>query len=694
MRAAVRWFAPLLLVFALFPSAAMADSLDAARPSSFFQFDAEVSVQLFGSNLLGTAGTRVTFSGPAGTFSTEPQTGSPDSLDVAVPDQVLLVAGSYDVTVLAQDDAATRTIGPITIKVVPRPITEPPLLQLPEAVRAEAINSDGGTAQFTVGARSFDGTPLTPSCDRNSGDSFPIGTSTVTCSATDQFGTTTGTFLVVVSDSTVPVITVPNGITTDAHVVEYNASAVDNIDGAIAVHCSPASGSTFPFGTTTVVCTADDRSLNRAIASFDITVTGGTPPSLILPQDFSIEATGSTGVIVNYSVFTDAGATVDCTPPSGLLFPVGKIAVQCEATSANGSTRGAFFVTVTDTTPPTLSLPADIQIDSNQPTAVTYGATAVDLVDGSEVVTCTPPSGSTFARGTTTVTCEATDLHGNKATGTFKVIVGKAEPPPTLNLPADITAEATSAAGAAVTYSVSSNGTVSCSPASSATFALGATTVQCTATGPGGTTSGSFKVTVVDTTPPAITVPGTITAEATSASGAVVTYTASAFDKVDGTVAASCAPPAGSTFPIGTTAVQCTATDAHGNSSSSSFTVIVQDTTSPVISKIEANPSLLWPPDHTMRLVTLTVTATDAVSAPVSRIISITANQPANGVGDGNTVGDWQITGPLTVQLRAERSQGNDRIYTITVETVDAAGNRSVGTVTVTVTNSKPRAVR
>jgi hypothetical protein len=325
---------------------------------------------------------------------------------------------------------------------------------------------------------------------------------------------------------------------------------------------------------------------------------------------------------------------------------------------------------------------------------VTYNARAIDLVDGSEVITCTPPSGTTFARGTTTVTCEATDLHGNKATGTFKIVVGKAEPPPTLILPNDLTVEATSAAGAAVTYSVMSDGSVACTPASGATFALGATTVQCIATGPGGTTSGSFKVTVVDTTPPAITVPGTITAEATSAAGAIVTYTTSALDKVDGSVAVNCAPPAGSTFALGTTAVQCTATDSRGNSGTASFTVIVQDTTNPVISKIEANPAVLWPPDHTMRAVTLTVTATDAVSAPVSRIILVTANQPNNGPGDGNTVGDWQITGPLTLQLRAERSQGNDRIYTITVESVDAAGNRSVGTVTVTVTNAKPRAVR
>jgi hypothetical protein len=292
------------------------------------------------------------------------------------------------------------------------------------------------------------------------------------------------------------------------------------------------------------------------------------------------------------------------------------------------------------------------------------------------------------------VNCEATDTRGNHATGSFHVTVHGSQPPPTLNLPADFTVEATSSAGATVTYNATSNGSVACNPASGTTFPIAVTTVQCTATGPGGTTTGSFKVTVADTKPPVVTVPGTLTAEATSSAGAVVVYTASALDKVDGNVAVSCAPPAGSTFPLGTTAVQCTATDSHGNTGTGSFTVIVQDTTKPNIVKIVADPTVLWPPDHTLRLVSLTVTATDAVSTPVSRVVSVTSNQAIVGPGSGNTNIDYRISGPLTVQLRAERTQGQDRVYTITVESVDAAGNRSIGTVQVTVVNSRPRAVR
>jgi hypothetical protein len=82
-----------------------------------------------------------------------------------------------------------------------------------------------------------------------------------------------------------------------------------------------------------------------------------------------------------------------------------------------------------------------------------------------------------------------------------------------------------------------------------------------------------FTVTVNDTTPPVLTVPANATVEAASPAGVVFTYTASATDAVDTPLGASCAPPSGSTFPLGTTTVTCTATDTHGNIGSGSFTV-------------------------------------------------------------------------------------------------------------------------
>src|SRR5437660_1216492 len=73
-----------------------------------------------------------------------------------------------------------------------------------------------------------------------------------------------------------------------------------------------------------------------------------------------------------------------------------------------------------------LHLPADITAlaaSGTGATTVTYSATATDVVDGSDPVTCSSPSGSTFLLGTTTVTCSSRDAHGNTATGSFHVNV-------------------------------------------------------------------------------------------------------------------------------------------------------------------------------------------------------------------------------------------------------------------------------
>src|SRR3977135_2990569 len=92
-------------------------------------------------------------------------------------------------------------------------------------------------------------------------------------------------------------------------------------------------------------------------------------------------------------------------------------------------------------------------------------------------------------------------------------------------------------------------------------------------------------VTVVDTTAPAISVPTVATAEATSAVGAVVTYTApSATDAVDGTDPVICDAASGDTFALGVTTVHCNSTDAAHNSSTQDFMVTVVDTTAPAIS--------------------------------------------------------------------------------------------------------------
>jgi len=79
----------------------------------------------------------------------------------------------------------------------------------------------------------------------------------------------------------------------------------------------------------------------------------------------------------------------------------------------------------------------------------------------------------------------------------------------------------------------------------------------------------------IDTTPPALALPGDVTTDATSAAGAPVTYSASASDAVDGPTPMTCSPAAGSLFPIGTTSVECASSDAAGNTAVGTFSVRV-----------------------------------------------------------------------------------------------------------------------
>ena len=328
--------------------------------------------------------------------------------------------------------------------------------------------------------------------------------------------------------------------------------------------------------------------------TFQIDVVPNTPPQLVLPPNQSLEATSPAGAVATYTATaTDAedstAPTPTCSPVSGSTFPLGTTEVACDVTDSGGlSDHGSFFVTVVDTTPPGLvGMPGDVSLTTNDPsgTTLTYvPPTATDVADPGPAVDCVPASGTAIPLGPTTVTCTATDASGNQASDSFQADV-HLNTAPVLSVPSDMTREATSAAGAAATYTATATDaedasapTPICSPASGSTFPLGTTTVACTITDSGGLAdSGSLHVTVVDTTAPTlIGTPSNITIVTTNPAGSNVTYTPpTATDLVDPAPSVVCAPASGSTFPLGTTTVTCTATDAAGNHAATSFHVTV-----------------------------------------------------------------------------------------------------------------------
>jgi hypothetical protein len=160
-------------------------------------------------------------------------------------------------------------------------------------------------------------------------------------------------------------------------------------------------------------------------------VAENTAPSLVLPADQTVEGDTTGGAVAAFTVSaTDAQDDPDPTPTCdvhpGDVLPLGTTTVDCSVTDAGGlSALGSFDITVEDTTDPSIAT-HDVTATTGDPagTAVTFDAPTVsDVVDAAPTVGCVPASGSTFAVGTTAVTCTATDASGNAATSTFDVTV-------------------------------------------------------------------------------------------------------------------------------------------------------------------------------------------------------------------------------------------------------------------------------
>ncbi|MGB5210434.1 MAG: HYR domain-containing protein [Gammaproteobacteria bacterium] len=322
-------------------------------------------------------------------------------------------------------------------------------------------------------------------------------------------------------------------------------------------------------------------------------ITGPSP-------DVTEEATGPLTPVsfeVNAIDFFDGPVTPVCVPASGSDFGLGATPVVCTATDSNGNESTlAFDVIVTDTTPPQItSAPGNQTLEATSPAGAiaVFDFQATDVVDAVPSLSCDAMSGSTFPIGVTPVSCTATDSSGNSSVAMFSITVQDSIAPVITAAPPDATVEASSAAGATVSWvfmavdNADPAPALSCTPAQGV-FAIGTTPVVCTATDASGNSSSiGFQVTVQDTTPPEflglpladISVPADLPA------GAVVTYAQpAAQDLVDNYVTVTCLPASGSTFPLGDTPVSCTAMDDTGNTAIAGFLVSVTDGTAPVIS--------------------------------------------------------------------------------------------------------------
>jgi hypothetical protein len=231
-----------------------------------------------------------------------------------------------------------------------------------------------------------------------------------------------------------------------------------------------------------------------------------------------------------------------------------------------------------------------------------------------------------------------------------------------------------------------------------------------TALNPAGEIRGQLVPVILANLPPSVTCPGTVTAECGTAAEVTVLVADPEGDaltivwSVNGavvqtnTVAASSPPVAANltltrVLPLGTNVVYLMVTDTATNTASCATLVTVVDTTPPVIVTAAATPNVLWPPDHKLVPISVSADVTDTCGPTTWKITRVRSSEAVNGRGDGNTSPDWAITGAHTLKLRAERSGGNSRTYTITIQAKDQSGNLSqTKSITVTVPKSQGNA--
>ena len=310
----------------------------------------------------------------------------------------------------------------------------------------------------------------------------------------------------------------------------FAPTAGDDCSGSLVPVCKVGatvitSPHAFPKGATTVTCTATDADNQTAACSFTVTVTDTQAPAInyagVAAQSANTDSNCSAAVPDVISLVR-AQSSDSCTANEALVItqspaagsPVSgvgsyPITVTVKDADNNGTTWVLGF-TLNDTTPPTITCPANITAPAAAGqcgATVTYAAPAVsDNCPGVGVPLCAPPSGSAFPKGTTTLSCTVKDAVNNQSACGFTVTVVDSQAP-TIVCPANIIINTVNAgdAGVAVSFAAPvavdncSGVTVACVPPSGSMFPRGVTRVSCKATDAAGNqTSCGFTVKVFD----------------------------------------------------------------------------------------------------------------------------------------------------------------------------------------------------
>ncbi|HJQ12787.1 MAG TPA: HYR domain-containing protein [Gemmatimonadaceae bacterium] len=490
------------------------------------------------------------------------------------------------------------------------------------SVGTAAVTSDNCKDAVVSGARS-DNAPL------NAG--YPIGVTTITWTALDASGNSaSATQTVTVAPNVAPKLVVPANIVvnTDARACVANVASLgtpafkDDLDGVKIVGERSdrlALDAPYPKGMTTVHWTATDADGASVSADQLVTVNDMELPALEGVSNISVRqdrgvprasvALSQPGVSDNCGNVEVSAARSD-NMPLGSVFQVGVTTVTWTAKDGSQNiAKVSQTVTVVGNVAPVISPAENIVVSTDRglcAASVNVGAPVVkDDIDGWSLAgerSDDQPLNAAYPKGVTTVKWTATDYDYATSSASQTVTVQDKEKPSivaprSLSVPND--RGLPSAVIATGSPSVEENcplvrvdGLRSDGASLAAAYPVGVTSITWTATDASGNSASAVQtITVRDVEAPSLVVPADFSVNATSRSGAVVTYSVNASDNV-GVVSLVCAPSSGSVFAIGYKEIDCVARDAAGNSTSGEFGVKVLSAHEQVLNLIDYIGSL------------------------------------------------------------------------------------------------------
>ncbi|MGB1661035.1 MAG: HYR domain-containing protein [Planctomycetota bacterium] len=530
------------------------------------------------------------------------------------------------------------------------------------------------------------GGAVTVTSNHQPGEIFPVGETLVSYSALDaDLNETNHSFTVIVLDTTDPTVEqLPEPVHVSTPI--DSCTAVVTWPEPVATDCGQvtatsdfANGAELGIGSHIITYTFSDDSGNSTMGSFLVVVSDGENPTISnMPQDVTVT---NTTPMCGVNVIWSEPSTSDCTFSSmtashspGDLFSMGVTEVLYTSIDTEGNqSTASFLVTVLDgESPQIIDMPTDITVTADLGScqaAATWGdPQAIDCVSAD--LASSHLSGSLFDIGTTEVIYTATDAAGNSSQASFHVTVIDQEAPQIANMPDTVIVQNSPGLCTGVaTWSAPSgtdcSGIASITPSipSGSEFPVGTTTVFYSVIDNSGLESvDSFLVEVQDTEAPTIiNLPGTVTVSnvAGNCSGPATWETPSTEDCSGSFITSDY--NSGQMFVLGSTTVTYTAMDEWGNSSQSSFEVIVEDTESPFFTNLPATMSFSSTLGTCEGLATWPMpTAADLCSAAAD--VTVTSSHASGSVF---AIGDH------TVVFTAMDASGNEHAQLVTISIID-----------------------